>query len=327
MAAFVMEREGMAMVREMPAWSSVFNDGMADFWGGEVLWQQPMSEYTTYRVGGPAQAMVFPCGIRELAGLLDGVRRLDIPWRVIGGGSNILVSDKGLEGVTIVLNKGFSAKTIVHELDDHVLVKVETGCSLASFVNWCVEHGLTGMEFAVGIPGSIGGAIVMNAGAFGGEISKVLGSVTLMNSQGEVVEKEAGRMNYTYRNWGEERGQIALEGLFALRRGDRQAIRTSCRKLLGKRQTHQPKGPSCGSFFRNPPGAETAGYLIEKAGLKGTRVGGAEISMIHANFLINRGNASARDLVRLMELVQKEVEQKFGVFLEPEVKLLGFEPG
>lgn len=324
MEALALETEDVVATEAMPEWSSVFNDGMADFWCGEVLWQQPMSEYTTYRVGGPAQAMVFPCGIKELASLLEGIRRLDIPWRVIGGGSNVIVADKGLDGVTIVLNKGFSAKHIVHETDGHVLVKVEAGCSLASFVNWCSAQGLTGMEFAVGIPGSVGGAMVMNAGAFGGEISKVLSTITVMNSQGDIEEKEACTMQYTYRNWGEEEGHIALEGTFTLCRGDKQAIRSSCRKHMEKRKAHQPMGRSCGSFFKNPPGAETAGYLIEQAGLKGVRVGDAEVSMVHANFLINRGSATAADLVRLMQLVQRKVQDKFGVFLEPEVKLLGF---
>ncbi len=324
MEATAMEREVVSVMPTMPAWSSVFNEAMVDFWGGEVLWQQPMSEYTTYKVGGPAQAMVFPCGIKELSNLLVGVRRLDIPWRLIGGGSNILVSDQGLYGITIVLNKGFSAKTIVREVSDSVLVKVETGCSLASFVNWCVDQGLTGMEFAVGIPGSVGGALVMNAGAFGGEISKVLSVVTLMDEQGNVVEKQASDMNYTYRNWGEESGQIALEGLFILRRGDREAIRTTCWKLLESRRTHQPIGPSCGSFFKNPPGDKSAGALIEEAGLKGTMVGGAKVSEKHANFLLNSGRATAEDLVNLMQLIQSEVKEKFKILLQPEVKLLGF---
>jgi UDP-N-acetylmuramate dehydrogenase len=324
MEAVAMERETVAVLPIMPAWSSIFNEAMATFWGGEVLWQQSMSQYTTYKVGGPAQAMVFPCGIKELANLLEGVRRLDIPWRVIGGGSNILVSDEGLEGITIVLNKGYAAKTIVQDNHDSVLVKVETGCSLAGFVNWCIDHSLTGMEFAVGIPGSVGGALVMNAGAFGGEISRVLSIVTLMNEQGDVIEKQASDMNYSYRHWGEEEGQIALEGLFLLRRGDKQAIRNSCLKLLEKRRGHQPIGPSCGSFFKNPDGFEAAGALIEKTGLKGVKVGGAAVSMKHANFLLNTGGATAQDLVSLMQLVQSEVKGEFGVFLEPEVKLLGF---
>ena len=324
MDAVAMEREVFSVMPMMPAWSSVFNEAMVDFWGGEVLWQQSMAEYTTYKVGGPAEAMVFPCGIKELGGLLSGVRQLDIPWRVIGGGSNILVADEGLLGVTIVLNKGFAAKEVVQDSEGAVLVKVETGSSLASFVNWCVEHCLTGMEFAVGIPGSVGGALVMNAGAFGGDISKVLSMVTLMDEQGNVTTKDASEMNYGYRHWGEEAGQIALEGFFLLRRGDKQAIRTSCRKLLESRRTHQPVGPSCGSFFKNPPGDDSAGALIDRAGLKGIQVGGAMVSTKHANFLVNKGKATAKDLVRLMQLIQSEVKEKFGVFLEPEVKLLGF---
>lgn len=324
MEAALMEREVVSVMPTIPVWSSVFNEAMIDFWGGEVLWQQPMAEYTTYKVGGPAQAMVFPRGIKELASLLSGVRQLDIPWRIIGGGSNILVADEGLPGVTIVLNKGFAAKTVVQDSPEAVLVKVEMGSSLASFVNWCGEQGLTGMEFAVGIPGSVGGAVVMNAGAFGGDMSKVLSMVTLMDEQGGVVTKDASEMNYSYRHWGEESGQIALEGFFLLRRGDKQAIRDSCRKLLQSRRSHQPMGPSCGSFFKNPPGDDSAGALIERAGLKGTTVGGAMVSERHANFLLNTGSATAMDLVNLMQLVQSEVKEKFGLFLEPEVKLLGF---
>lgn len=324
MEAVAMDKHTVSTIPIMPGWSSIFNAEMSDFWDGEVLWQQPMSQYTTYKVGGPAEAMVFPCGITELSRFLVGVQGLGLPWRVIGGGSNILVADAGLSGVTIVLNKGFSAKTVVAEHSDTILVKVESGCSLANFVNWCVEHSLVGMEFAVGIPGSVGGALVMNAGAFGGEISKVLSMVTMMNEQGVVIEKEATAMNYSYRHWGEEQGQIALEGLFVLRRGDQQAIRKSCRTLIEKRRCHQPIGPSCGSFFKNPPGDKSAGQYIEQAGLKGTRVGGAEVSSRHANFLINRGQATSEDLVNLMQLVQSEVKERFGVFLEPEVKLLGF---
>ncbi len=308
----------------LPVWAEAFNDEMSDFWSGEVLWNEAMAKFTTYRVGGRAEAIIFPVGMSELAQLLKGIKRLNIPCRLIGGGSNILVADEGLPGITLILGRRFTDIAVVREVDDRVYVKVEAGCSLGRLVSWCKEQGLSGMEFAAGIPGTVGGALVMNAGAWGSEISQVVSSVTVMDENGDFEIKDVEDFQYSYRSWGEEAGCLAVEGVFLLQRADKAAVKKMCQGLVASRKERQPREASCGSFFKNPARGKTAGQLIDGAGLKGVRVGGAMVSEQHANFLVNTGTASAHDLVMLMQLVQKEVKQRFGVFLEPEVKLLGF---
>ncbi len=308
----------------MPAWADAFNDEMIDFWSGEVLWNQDLANFTTYRVGGRAEAIIFPAGINELSHLLKGIRRLNIPCRLIGSGSNILVADEGLRGITLIIGKRFAGITVMKEVDDRVYVKVEAGCSLARLLSWCLDQGLSGLEFVAGIPGSVGGALVMNAGAWGAEISQVVNSVTVMDENGEYAVKEIEEFHYTYRSWGEKDGCLALEAVFQLRRGDKVAMKKTCQKLMASRKERQPKEASCGSFFKNPGQGKSAGQLIDEAGMKGVQVGGAMVSPLHANFLVNTGSATANDLFELMKLVQEAVQKKFGVFLEPEVKLLGF---
>lgn len=308
----------------LPAWADVFNDEMIDFWSGEVLWDKPMAELTTCRVGGRAEAVIFPAGINELGQLLKGIKRLNIPCRLIGGGSNILVADEGLRGITLILGKRFADIAVINEVDDKVYVKVKAGCSLGRLVSWCTEQGLSGLEFAVGIPGTVGGALVMNAGACGSEISRVVVSVKVMDENGDYVVKDKEDFHYSYRSWGEKAASLAVEGIFELQRADKDAVMKTCQELAGTRKKSQPKEASCGSFFKNPEQGKTAGQLIDEAGLKGTRVGGAMVSPVHANFLVNTGGASARDLVTLMHLVQDEVQKRFGIFLKPEVRLLGF---
>lgn len=308
----------------LPAWADAFNDEMIDYWSGEVLWDQDMAKYTTYQVGGRAEAIIFPSGVRELSQLMKGIKRLNIPWRLIGSGSNILVSEQGLRGVTLIFNKRFADIEVLEEVGDRVYVRVEAGCSLGRLVNWCVDHGLSGLEFAAGIPGSVGGALVMNAGAWRSDISQVVSSVTVMDENGDYRVKEIDDFHYRYRSWGEEKGSLAVECVLHLQRADKVAIKNTCQKFMASRKERQPKHASCGSFFKNPEHGKTAGQLIDEAGLKGTKIGGAMVSMEHANFLVNTGSASADEVVMLMKLIQEEVQKKFGVFLEPEVKLLGF---
>ncbi len=308
----------------MPAWADVFNDEMIDFWSGEVLWDQEMARFTTYGVGGRAEAIIFPSGIKELAQLLKGIKRLNIPCRVIGSGSNLLVADQGLPGITLILGKNFAAIELIDEVADKVYVKVEAGCSLGRLLNWCQDQGLSGLEFAAGIPGTVGGALVMNAGVAGWEISQVVTSITVMDENGDYGVKDVAEFHYRYRSWGDQPGGLAVEGVFALQRDDKTAIKERCQALLAKRKARQPKEANCGSFFQNPAQGKTAGQLIEEAGLKGVAVGGAMVSREHANFLVNTGAATAQDLLMLMQLVQNKVKERFGVFLEPEVKMLGF---
>jgi UDP-N-acetylmuramate dehydrogenase len=308
----------------LPSWAGAFNDEMIDYWAGEVLWNHDMANFTTYRVGGTAEAIIFPTGINELAQLLKGIKRLNIPCRLIGGGSNILVADEGLCGITLIVGRRFANIEVIKEVADRVYVKIEAGCSLGRFVSWCIEQGLSGLEFAAGIPGTVGGALVMNAGAWGSEISQVLTSVTVMDENGDYAVKDIDNFHYSYRSWGEPTGRIAVEGVFHLRRADKMAIKKACQQLVANRKQCQPKEASCGSFFKNPEHGKPAGQLIDEAGLKGARFGGAMVSPLHANFLVNTGDASAHDLIGLMKVVQVEVKKKFGVLLVPEVKLLGF---
>lgn len=328
-AAYVWENSMVECVSgSLPDWADVFNEEMGDFWSGEVVWNQSMAEYTTFKIGGLAQGMAFPCGLNEMAMLVKGLRKLDLPWRVIGGGSNILVADDGLPGMTIVFNKGFAKIAILREAEDRVYVRVQAGCSLARFVNWCQEQGLSGMEFAAGIPGTVGGALRMNAGAWSSDISKVVTALTIMDGKGGYSVKGRNEVNFSYRSWGEEDHNLAMEGVFLLRRADKATVALHCRKNIARRKLSQPYGvASCGSFFKNPAGQKSAGQLIEEAGLKGVRVGQAQVSEKHGNFLVNRGGATAREMVRLMQLVQSEIKEKFNIFLEPEVRLLGFKAG
>lgn len=322
----VMRTPAGKRTEEMPGWATIFNDAMADFWSGEVLWNASLSSYTTFRVGGAAEAIAFPRGIRELSQLIQGLRKIDIPWHILGRGSNVVVSDKGLQGVVIVFGRNFSRCHIIKEDGDTVLVKVDAGHGLSGLVNWAVEKGFSGLEFAVGIPGTVGGAIVMNAGAWGSEISDVISSVTMVTEKGERVTKKRGEMCFEYRSWGEESSMIAVEGVFQLGKSTTADIKKKGQEFLKNRKKKQPiDKPSGGSFFKNPPGDRSAGQLIEQAGLKGRKVGGAEVSAVHANFIINDGSATAADIVGLMHIVQQKVEKASGIFLEPEVRFLGWE--
>lgn len=311
---------------KMPDWLPVFNDQMADFWIGEMLWNTSLDSYTTFRVGGAAEALVFPRGVNELSQLIQGLRKINVPWHIIGRGSNIVVSDKGVRGVVIVFGRNFSSLQILEESADSVRVKVEAGHSLSGLVNWSIEKGLSGLEFAIGIPGTIGGAIVMNAGAWEGEIGDVIASVTIMDGKGTSITRKRDEIEFAYRSWGEAESMIAVEGIFKLKKRDPALIKSKCRDFHDRRKNKQPQNlHSGGSFFKNPPGNKSAGQLIDEAGLKGYRVGGAEVSPLHANFIVNDGSATAADLIELMHIIQQRVEESSGISLQPEVRFLGWE--
>lgn len=299
----------------------IIEEALADLWQGVVLWDYPMARLSSLKVGGPAKAVVFPNSLKELSRLLTGFREKGIRWRVIGRGSNILVGDRGYDGVVVVLGPDFSAIESVQEYSESLLVKVEAGCSLAKLVSWSQSQALTGLEFVAGIPGSIGGAIVMNAGAWGKEISNVLHSVSLLDKDGQFEEKERSLIPFVYRSWGLPTGTILVNGTFRLTRGDSQQIAAACQEVLRERREKQPVGvASAGSFFKNPVDV-AAGRLIEDSGLKGCRIGGAVISEKHANFIVNAGGATANDIISLMCYVQEKVLTKFGILLEPEVHI------
>ena len=315
---------GSGAARRLPPWAPAFQEATADFLRGEVRWHAPMAGYTTFKVGGPAEAVVLPRDRHELALLVQALAGIKVPWLVLGRGSNVVIADEGLPGVVILFGRDFAKIELLEEDAESAVVRVEAGCALARLVGWAVKRGLAGLEFAAGIPGSVGGAIVMNAGAWKKEMKDLLVGVTVMDEQGGIMTRRMEEMHFAYRSWGEPRGTIALEGFFRLQQGDPLALKTICNEHRQRRKVLQPQHmASGGSFFKNPPGLKTAGQLIDAAGLKGRKVGGAMVSPVHANFIVNTGSATARDIMELMRMVQRNVLEKFGIALEPEVKILG----
>ncbi len=292
-------------------------------WGGEVLWGCPMARYSTLRAGGPAAALLEPRCTTELAGLVRGFQANGIDWLVVGGGSNILVCEQGFAGVVLHLGRQFAAISKLSNDEHGVLVTVEAGCSLARLGNWCLGHEFTGLEFATSIPGSIGGAVVMNAGAWGREIGSLVQQVTVVDTNGNLADLAGETIPFRYRSWGLH-GQVVAAVTLRLGQGTRQEIEESCHQLSRRRRESQPLAKaSAGSFFKNPLNGPAAGKLIEDAGLKGLQVGEAMVSLKHANFLVNMGHASADDFLRLMKIVQEKVFAMTQIWLEPEVRIIG----
>ena len=296
---------------------------LRDLWSGEIEWDSPMARWCTLQVGGPARAVATPANRAQLQSLLTVLAKLGVCRRVIGRGSNLLVADAGYDGVIVMLGRKFAAiEQRAGEKSNEVKVRVEAGCSLMKLVNWCAAQGLAGLEFAAGIPGSVGGAVVMNAGAWGREMSEILSSVTFLRTSGELVERKRADLAFSYRLL-ETEGMVVAAAEFLLQAGDRQDIERKCGQLMRDRKEKQPQGlANAGSFFKNPAGLPPAGKLIQDAGLKGLTVGGAQISEVHANFLVNTGSATTQDFLDLMRLVQEKVEERFGVRLEPEVHIV-----
>jgi UDP-N-acetylmuramate dehydrogenase len=293
------------------------------FWPGKTSWDVPLAGYTTFNIGGPAWALVVPENIEAVATLVNGCQGEDLRWCVIGGGSNLLIADKGFPGLVIAMGREMAGiKQLGKDGNGNTLVEVAAGCSLARLLNWCAEQQQVGLEFAAGIPGTVGGAVVMNAGAQGREIKDVLVSVLLLED-GKIISRRREDLVFGYRYWQRPAGVVVLGATFAFAAGESAMIKETCRGYLEARRDKQPVGlASGGSFFKNPDSAP-AGRLIEEAGLKGTRVGGALVSEVHANFIVNTGDATAADIISLMKLVRSRVREMHGVELEPEVEFLG----
>jgi UDP-N-acetylmuramate dehydrogenase len=300
---------------------------LARFWKGKIIWDSPMANFSSLKVGGPAEAIIGPESIEELQRLLRWLDRNGISWQIVGRGSNILVPDSGLAGVTIILEGEFRSHAKItadpaKPAGSHVFVRAGGGCLLPKLVRYCTSQGLSGLEFGIGIPGSVGGAIVMNAGAWGHEIGSLVEKVTLMDSTGNIFSEPATNLGFSYRKWSLTKKTVVLSATFRLTTGSKEVIKETCRKYAEMRQKNQPLAePSVGSFFKNPP-SDSAGRLIDAAGLKGFSIGGAKISEKHANFIVNTGGASAADIIQLMETVQDAVYKRFGIKLEPEVHIL-----
>lgn len=281
--------------------------------------QEPMSRHTTFRIGGPADYFVLPHSREELAAVIDFCRKEQVPWHIIGNGSNLLVGDKGVRGVVIQLFKNFQDIAIEGET-----VTLQAGVINSLAAKRILDAELAGFEFAAGIPGTIGGAVVMNAGAYGGEMKDVVFRVTVLDENGAFLTLANSELEMGYRtSIIARRGYVVTEAKLSLQRGVRAEIAARMEELKERRVTKQPlEYPSAGSTFKRPEGY-FAGKLIMDAGLRGFSVGGAQVSEKHCGFVINKGGATAADVTALMEAVQDTVEKKFGVRLEPEVKRLG----
>ena len=285
----------------------------------QILREEPMRLHTTFRIGGPAQFFVIPRTQEEAAAAVRLCRSEGAPYYIIGNGSNLLVSDKGYRGVVIQLFKEFSDINI-----EGTRIRAQAGASLAKIAAEALRAGLAGFEFAAGIPGTLGGACIMNAGAYGGEMKDVLLAVTVLTKDGEIREIPREELDMGYRTSRVSReGWIVLGATIELARGDEKEIRAKMEDLKQRRTDKQPlEYPSAGSTFKRPEGY-FAGKLIQDAGLKGLRVGDAMVSEKHSGFVVNCGNATAADVDGLIRLVQEKVREDYGITLEPEVRRLG----
>ena len=285
----------------------------------KVLVNEPMDSHTTFRIGGPADYFVKPETVEEMAKVLKFCKEEAVPYFVLGNGSNLLVGDKGFRGVVIQLYKNFDGIKI-----EGTKVTAKAGAMLVRVAKEAGKAGLTGLEFASGIPGTIGGAMVMNAGAYGGEMKDVVTEVTVLTKEGEVKTLTGAEMNFRYRgSVVEDEGLIVLEAVMELKEGNIDEIKARMDELTVQRKTKQPiEYPSAGSTFKRPEGY-FAGKLIQDAGLRGFQVGGAQVSEKHCGFVINAGGATAADVMSLMKQVSDKVQEAFGVALEPEVKRIG----
>ena len=286
-----------------------------------ILTDEPMSRHTTFRVGGPADFFVTPKTKEDVRDVIRVCKEVGMPYYIIGNGSNLLVSDAGYRGVIVQIYKEMNEVKVEGDL-----VKAQAGALLSGIAAKALGAELSGFEFASGIPGTIGGACVMNAGAYGGEMKDVLESVTVLTGEGKIIELGRNELELGYRTSViAKKGYIVLGAALKLERGDGEKIKTYMDELKEKRVTKQPlEYPSAGSTFKRPEGY-FAGKLIEDAGLRGFQVGGAQVSEKHCGFVINRDHATAADIMELMRQVQIRVKENSGVDLEPEVKRLGDE--
>ena len=287
---------------------------------GKVLPNEPLANHTTMKIGGPADVLVEPKSLEKLQETMETINKYKVKWTAIGRGSNLLVSDLGIEGVVIKLGNGMDHLEL--EGDE---VHVGGGYSLIKLVTIISKKGLTGLEFAGGIPGSVGGAVYMNAGAHGSDMSKVLKKAHILFEDGKMEWLTADELNFSYRTsiLQKERPGICLEAVLNVEQGNREEVVSQLQKNKDYRRDTQPFSyPCAGSIFRNPL-PDYAGQLIEKAGLKGQKIGGAKVSDMHANFIVNDDGAKAQDVLDLIEYIKKTIFEKYNVQLETEVEIIG----
>ncbi len=293
---------------------------------GKIQWDVPLSAWTTYRIGGPADALVTLLDVEDLQEVLKFCRLEELRWKLLGRGSNILAADEGFGGIVIVLGEGFKYIGRDPERDQGSnWVKSGAGVGLAKLSSWCADSGLSGFEFASGIPGTVGGGVVMNAGAWGRSMADVIRSIELVDHDKiEIISEK--HLNFSYRTCRVLAGRknaVVTGVTMSFKTAAPEQIKETIRTLKEKRKERQPYGqPNCGSVFRNPEEI-SAGQLIDEAGLKGRRIGDAAVSEKHANFIVNCGQASAHDVLALIDEIKERVMQTSGVELIPEVQFLG----
>jgi UDP-N-acetylmuramate dehydrogenase len=286
---------------------------------GDIRLKEPLAPYTTWKIGGPADALVIPATKDKLVETVKLLNSYSVPWLVIGRGSNLLVGDKGFRGVVIKMNEALENISF-----EGKQVYAGAACSFVKLARLAAKEGLTGLEFAGGIPGSVGGAVYMNAGAHGSDVSRILKQAEILLPSGDLIMMQREDLHYAYRHsLLQSSPGIVTEAVFELSRGDRKEIAGAMAAYRESRVRTQPlQFASAGSVFRNP-GNGHAAKLIEAAGLKGLRVGGAEVSIKHANFIVNIGQATAQDVLTLIAQIQSTVKQQYGISLVPEVLVVG----
>ncbi len=289
-----------------------------------IRMDEPMKMHTTFRIGGPADIFVTPPDAKRLKEAVECCKAFNIPWMIIGNGSNLLVSDKGIRGVVFQIFGTMDKLRMEEEQDGTVIVHAGAGILLSRLARAVAAEGLEGFEFASGIPGTFGGAVTMNAGAYGGEMKMCVGQATVLTGDGQVLTLKGPELEFGYRTSIIQRqSMIVLEAALTLKRGDKEKILACMDELAARRREKQPlEFPSAGSTFKRPEGY-FAGKLIQDCGLKGFSVGGAQISPKHSGFVINTGDATARDVWELIRHVQTTVYDRFGVSMEPEVRIIG----
>lgn len=284
-----------------------------------IIEDEMMNKHTTFKVGGPADLYVIPRSEEELVYAIEVCKSENVPYYVIGNGSNLLVTDKGFRGVIIEVYRQMSDITV-----EGNCITAYAGALLSRIANTALEHGLTGLEFAHGIPGALGGAVTMNAGAYDGEMKQVLESATVIDDKGQVRTLSADELELEYRKSIISRlGYTVIKATMRLEGGDKEAISAKMKDLMQRRRDKQPlEYPSAGSTFKRPVG-HFAGKLIMDAGLRGYQLGGAQVSEKHCGFVINKDHATCQDILDLIHYIQEEVKSKFDVQIEPEVKMIG----
>ncbi|MBI5586921.1 MAG: UDP-N-acetylmuramate dehydrogenase [Deltaproteobacteria bacterium] len=286
---------------------------------GKVLFNVPMSEYTSFRIGGNADVMAFPQDEGDLKDILSFAEAKNFPFYILGAGTNLLVRDGGVRGIVINMSEGF--KDIVWQEETKAVVGA--GVKLAEVLNVCKEKGLAGLEFSAGIPGTVGGAVLMNAGAHGGEMKDIVEGVEILGKKGQKGFIPNGDLGFSYRKTGLPKGAVVIRAHMRFAKSSAEAVRDKIKEIAEKRKgTGKIAYPNAGSIFKNPEG-KFAGRLIEEAGLKGEVSGDAQVSEAHANWIVNTGRARAKDVLALMAIIRDRVYSLKGVVLEPEIKVIG----